>query len=86
MGLEIIGTIITAVITGGLTLIGVVITNNSSHKEIENTLKINQAITDTKLESLTDEVRKHNNFAVRIPMIEKDIEFLKHEVEELKPE
>lgn len=83
--MEILGTIITAFISGGLALVGVVITTNSSHKEIENTLKINQAITDTKLESLTDEVRKHNNFAVRIPMIEKDIEFLKHEVEEMKP-
>lgn len=77
-------TIITAIITGGLALIGVIITNITSHRGIENTLKINQAVTDTKLEALTDEVRKHNNFAVRIPMIEKDIEFLKHEVEEMK--
>lgn len=76
--------VVTALITGGLALIGVIITNMSSHKSIENALKINQAVTDTKLEALTDEVRKHNNFAVRIPMIEKDIEFLKHEVEEIK--
>ena len=78
-------TIITALITGGLALVGVIITNMTSHRTIENTLKVNQAVTDTKLEALTDEVRKHNNFAVRIPMIEKDIEYLKHEVEELKP-
>lgn len=77
-------TIITAIITGGLALIGVIITNMTSHKTIENTLKINQAVTDTKLEALTDEVRKHNNFAVRIPMIEKDIEYLKHEMEEIR--
>jgi len=76
--------IITALITGGLTLIGVIITNMASHKNIENTLKINQAVTDTKLEALTDEVRKHNNFAVRIPIIEKDIEYLKHEMGEIK--
>ena len=77
-------TVVTALITGGLALIGVIITNMSSHKSIENALKINQAVTDTKLEALTDEVRKHNNFAVRVPIIEKDIEFLKHEVEEIK--
>lgn len=77
-------TIITAIITGGLALIGVIITNMTSHKTIENTLKVNQAVMDTKLEALTEEVRKHNNFAVRVPMIEKDIEYLKHEVEELK--
>lgn len=77
-------TIITAIITGGLALIGVIITNMTSHKTIENTLKVNQAVTDTKLEALTDEVRKHNNFAVRIPMIEKDIEYLKHEIGEMK--
>ena len=77
-------TIITAIITGGLALIGVIITNMTSHKTIENTLKVNQAVTDTKLEALTDEVRKHNNFAVRIPMIEKDIEYFKYEMEEIK--
>lgn len=77
-------TIITGVITGGLALIGVIITNLTNHKTIENTLKINQAVMDTKLEALTDEVRKHNNFAVRVPIIEKDIEYLKHEVEEIK--
>lgn len=77
-------TIITALITGGLALLGVIITAKTNHTEIENTLKVNQAVIDTKLTALTDEVRKHNNFAERIPSIEKDIEFLKHEVAELK--
>lgn len=77
-------TIITGIITGGLALIGVIITSLMNHKTIENTLKVNQAVMDTKLETLTEEVRKHNNFAVRVPMIEKDIEYLKHEVEEIK--
>lgn len=77
-------TIITGIITGGLALIGVIITSLMNHKTIENTLNVNQAVMDTKLETLTEEVRKHNNFAVRVPMIEKDIEYLKHEVEEIK--
>ena len=77
-------TIITGIITGGLALVGVIITSLMNHKTIENTLKVNQAVMDTKLETLTEEVRKHNNFAVRVPMIEKDIEYLKHEMEEIK--
>lgn len=77
-------TIITGIITGGLALIGVIITSLMNHKTIENTLKVNQAVMDTKLETLTEEVRRHNNFAVRVPMIEKDIEYLKHEMEEIK--
>lgn len=76
--------IIASAITGVLALAGVVITNMNSNRKIEHQLEVSQAVTDTKLENLTDEVRKHNNFAVRVPMIEKDIEYLKHEVEELK--
>lgn len=55
--------IIIALITGGVTLIGV-LASNSRH----------DAVIDTKLEALTDEVKKHNNFAERIPAIEKDVE------------
>ena len=73
--------IIVAFITGGLSLIGVIITNVSSNKKIEHQLEVHQAVTETKLESLTEEVRKHNNFASRIPVIENDIAYLKHEVE-----
>ena len=73
-----------AIITGVLSLVGVIITNVSSNRKIENQLEVHQAVTETKLESLTDEVRKHNNFASRIPVIEKDIEYLKDEVAELK--
>ena len=77
-------TIVVAIITGVLSLVGVIITNVSSNRKIENQLEVHQAVTETKLESLTDEVRKHNNFASRIPVIEKDIEYLKDEVAELK--
>ena len=66
-------TIITAIITGGLSLIGVIISNISSNKKIENQLKIQQAVTDTKLETLTSEVREHNNFAKRMPVVEEKI-------------
>ena len=65
--------IIVALITGGLTLIGTVITVlAASHKTAED-LKTAQAVTDTKLEELTREVRAHNNFAQRMPVVENDI-------------
>lgn len=72
--------IIVSIISGALTLLGVIITNVGSNRKIENQLEIHQAVTETKLENLTAEVRKHNDFASRIPAMEKDIEYLKHEV------
>lgn len=68
--------IVTAVITGGLALLGVIITNISGNKKIENQLITNQAVTDTKLENLTEEVRKHNSFADRITTLEVKVESL----------
>lgn len=63
-------TIITALITGGLALAGVIITNISSNRSIEQKLITSQAVTDTKIEALTEEVRKHNSFADRITALE----------------
>lgn len=62
--------IIASIITGGLALLGVVLTNLSSNKKITTKLETNQAVTNTKIEHLTEEVRQHNNFAIRIPQIE----------------
>lgn len=65
--------IIIAVITGVITLVGVLISNNA-----------HSAVVDTKLEELTREVRKHNDFAERIPVIENDIKTLYKKVNDLK--
>lgn len=62
--------IIVALITGGLALVGVIVSNLASNKKIEQQLVTAQAITDTKLENLTQEVRKHNSFADRITALE----------------
>ena len=62
--------IITALITGGLSLVGVIITNVTSSKKIEAQLMTAQEVTDTKIETLTEEVRKHNTFADRITALE----------------
>ena len=66
-------TIIGCIITGGLSLIGVMITNTSSNRKVESNLEKKQAVTDTKIEELTEEVRKHNSFATRIPVLEEKI-------------
>lgn len=80
----IISTLISALIGGGVTLIGAIITNLGSGKAIEQKLQINQAVTTEKLENLTIEVRKHNNFAERVPIIEHDVAQLKEDIKELK--
>lgn len=77
-------TIIGCVITGGLSLIGVVFSNISSNKKIEGTLSTQQAVTDTKIEELTREVRAHNNFAQRVPVLEEQMKVANHRIEDLE--
>lgn len=77
-------TVISALITGGLALIGVIVTNIVSNRRVETQLQTSQAVTDTKLEVLTEEVRKHNNFASRMPVVEEQIKVLNHRVNDLE--
>ena len=78
--------VIVSIITGVLTLIGVCVTAWSSAKKTRNDvtdkLRLAQAVTDEKIESLTREVRRHNNFAERLPALEQKVsdmnERLKH--------
>ena len=65
--------VITALITGGITLLGVLIANGKS-----------QAVTETKLDELTREVREHNNFARRVPVVEEQIKVINHRIEDLE--
>ena len=76
--------ILVAIITGGLSLVGVVFSNMSSNKKIENALTTQQAVTDTKLEELTREVRAHNNFAQRVPVLEEQMKVANHRIEDLE--
>lgn len=76
--------IIVAIITGGLALIGVIISNKSSERRIQHQILVNQAVTDTKIEELTREVREHNNFARRMPVVENEIKHLGNEVQRLE--
>ena len=65
--------IITAIITGGVTLFGVLIANGKA-----------QAVTETKLDELTREVREHNGFARRMPVVEEQIKVINHRIEDLE--
>ncbi|WP_312611491.1 hypothetical protein [Oscillibacter sp.] len=76
--------IIVALITGGLALIGVIISNNAAANRTQTQISTAQAVTDTKLEELTREVRLHNNFAQRIPVIEEQMKVVNHRVEDLE--
>ena len=76
--------ILVAIITGGLSLIGVVFSNMSSNKKIETALTTQQAVTDTKLEELTREVSAHNNFAQRVPVLEEQMKVANHRIEDLE--
>ena len=82
--------IIVAIIIGGLSLIGVIVSNNrtaqSMDKSMDAKLDKQQAVTETKLEELTREVRAHNNFAQRVPVLEEQIKVANHRIEDLEKE
>ena len=76
--------IITALITGGLSLAGVVITCLATAKKSEKNAAVAQAVTDTKIDELTREVRAHNNFAQRMPVVEEQIKVINHRIQDLE--
>ena len=78
--------IIVAIITGGLSLIGVIVSNNRTAQSMDAKLEKQQAVTETKLEELTREVRAHNNFAQRIPVMEEQIKVVNHRIADLEKE
>jgi uncharacterized protein YqfA (UPF0365 family) len=75
--------ILVALITGGCSILGVVITNIASNKKIETQLVTAQAVTDQKIEQLTDEVRRHNSFGDRITRLEEVARQLTDRVERM---
>ena len=76
--------IIAAVITGILSLIGVVISNIAANAKMAKELEKAQAVTDTKIEELTREVREHNNFAKRVPVLEEKAKVADHRISDLE--
>lgn len=76
--------IISALVAGGLTLIGTVLTVSSGQKKTEQKLQTAQAVTDCKIDELTREVRLHNNFAQRVPVMEEQIKVINHRIADLE--
>ena len=76
--------ILVALITGGLSLLGVMISASSSSKKTDQRIQTAMAVTDTKLEELTREVRTHNHFAQRMPVVEEQIKVINHRIGDLE--
>ncbi len=80
--------IIVALITGGLALLGVIYTSNKNARTMSDSvdakLDKHQAVTDTKLDELTREVRAHNNFAQRVPVLEEQMKVVNHRLQDLE--
>lgn len=78
--------IIVALITGGLSVLGVVITNISANRKMQFEIEKQQAVTDEKIEELTREVREHNGFAKRMPVVEEQIKVINHRIKDIEDE
>lgn len=79
-------TVLASLITGLLSLAGVMLSNLLSDRRRENALRTAQAVTDEQLRQLTREVREHNNFARRMPVVEEQIKVINHRLEGLEKE
>lgn len=82
MDVEIVVAIISAVATVG----AVIASNYMSNKDIQHKIETHQAVTDTKLDNLTAEVKEHNSFAKRMPVVEEQIKVINHRLEDLENE
>ena len=76
--------IVVALITGGLSLAGVIVSNIASSRKMEQQMAVQQAVTDAKIEELTREVREHNGFARRVPVLEEQIKVANHRIADLE--
>ena len=76
--------VLVALITGGLTFLGVIVTNIGNSRKMQKELEKNQAVTDTKIEELTREFRQHNNFAQRVPVLENKVSVADHRIKDLE--
>ena len=76
--------VLAALVTGVLTLVGVIITSNRNQAKMDAKLDKRQAITDVKIDELTREVREHNNFARRMPVVEEQVKVINHRLSDLE--
>ena len=76
--------VLVALITGGISLVGTVITVLATSKKTQTEMKVQQAVFDTKLDELTREVRTHNDFAHRVPVLEEKVKVANHRLDDLE--
>lgn len=76
--------ILVAIITGSLSLLGIIYSSSKSSSKVDAKLDKQQAVIETKLNELTREVREHNNFARRVPVVEEQIKVINHRIEDLE--
>ena len=77
-------TILVAIITGSLSLLGIIYSSCKSASKVDAKLDKQQAVIETKLNELTREVREHNHFARRVPVVEEQIKGINHRIEDLE--
>jgi hypothetical protein len=82
--MEILIPVIVAIITGGFSILAVALTNNHGNNKMQNEVRTAQAVTEEKIKELTREVRTHNDFAMRIPILEREVELLRTRVADLE--
>ena len=75
-----------SVFVGVLSFVGVIISNSKSNKEMQNKMSIQQAVTEEKITELTREVREHNGFARRMPVVEEQIKVVNHRIKNIEDE
>ena len=76
--------IVVAIITGGLSLLGVMVSSRAQARKTDQNIQTAMAVTDTKLDELTREVREHNHFAQRMPVVEEQIKVINHRIGDLE--
>lgn len=76
--------VLVAIITGGISLIGTVLTVLVTSKKTDKQMEISQAVMNEKIETLTREVREHNNFAQRVPVLEEKVKVANHRLNDLE--
>ncbi len=76
--------VMAALVTGGVSLIGTIITVLATNHKTAAEMRVSQAVTDTKIEELTREVRLHNDFAQRIPVLQEQIKVANHRIDDLE--
>lgn len=76
--------IVVSIVTGVCSIIGVILAASASSSKLQKQLEISQAVMNTKIEALTSEVRAHNEFAKRMPVVEEQIKVANHRIDDLE--